>query len=74
MKTYAQVNKATGYCGAVVSTTGILESSDTVEMILLEEGDYSSGQGLTAKPRPIQTRAAGLTAIRYGFDTEFRRR
>ena len=43
MKTYAQVNKATGYCGAVVSTTGILESSDTVEMILLEEGEVRLG-------------------------------
>ena len=57
MKTYAQVNKATGYCGAVVSTTGILESSDTVEMILLEEGEVRlgwswDGSVWTAPPPP----------------------
>ena len=43
MPYYAQIDKATGYCTSVVQSSGVLESTDTLEMLPLDELEDKAG-------------------------------
>jgi hypothetical protein len=48
-KKYAQVNRATGYCGSVVSTTNPMPSTAEVEMILIADDEVRDGHSWDGK-------------------------